>query len=407
MKSVVGIIIVAAFTACGVLLAMESGLNLQAFVELVKNPPKHLLPSVIGLSLSGALMVLYLLVVCRRAFVALGAVLLFTYCALKLYVIADGNVEKIVNAIVSPVTPKELLLVVGAVVSLVVIIYIALRTSKVIVTQDEKFDALERQLADATAWISAREGKHEKAAHLKTEYVALMARRAALSDPSSGLSALMRQLTSLRGEHDSEVGALMLNGDAVRVFDQLPAHIEEARTLLGKIEQAVIALPQLKVQVDELVSRAATLEEGRAIRVSDIDDLHQKLNGLSDEGGDGKIANLNEGHSDYAGTFTEQVADLVEKANTIEKPLGEIEAAAAKLLEIKTRETAFQARVKRLESARDGVIALIRSLRKVQDQAARILEELEKLDQVPAQISQIRRSLAQEAIKAGDVKAVG
>ena len=268
-----------------------------------------------------------------------------------------------------------------------------------------------------------------------------MARRAALSDPSSGLSALMRQLTSLRGEHDSEVGALMLNGDAVRVFDQLPAHIEEARTLLGKIEQAVIALPQLKVQVDELVSRAATLEEGRAIRVSDIDDLHEKLNGLSDEGGDGKIANLNEGHSDYAGTFTEQVADLVEKANTIEKPLGEIEAAAAKLLEIKTRETAFQARVKRLESARDGVIALIRSLRKaldellddnnggrigdikagegsqngdledqvrkVQDQAARILEELEKLDQVPAQISQIRRSLAQEAIKAGDVKAVG
>src|SRR3990167_9670900 len=246
MKSVVGIIIVAAFTACGVLLAMESGLNLQAFVELVKNPPKHLLPSVIGLSLSGALMVLYLLVVRRRPFVALGAVLLFTYCSLKLYVLADGNVEKIVDAIVSPVTPKELLLVVGAAVSLAVIIYLALRTTKIIVTQDETFDALERQLVDTTAWISAREGKHAKAALLKTEYVALMARRAALVDPSSGLSALMRQLASLRAEHDSEVGSLMVSGDTLRLLDELPARIDEARTRLGQIEQAAVALPNLK-----------------------------------------------------------------------------------------------------------------------------------------------------------------
>ena len=440
MKSVIPIIVGGIFVVSAVVLLSTTGADLSAFIALLKDPPKAAVPAAIAFSLSGAFIGLYLLVAYRRAFVALAATLLFTYCALKLYVIADGNVDMIVNAIVSPVTPKELLLVVGAVVSLVVIIYLALRTTKVIVTRDETFDALEQQLADATAWISAREGNHAKAATLKTDYVALMARRAALADPSSGLSALMHQLAGLRREHDSEVGALMLGGGAVRVLDELPAHIEEARTLLGRIEKAAVALPQLKVQVDELVSRAATLEEGGAIRVSDIDDLHEKLNALRADQGDGKIADLNTGHSDYEGTFAEQVAGLGEAAQQVEDELAKVEAAAVKLLEIKTNETGFQARTKRLEDKKAGVLALVRDLfdrleelydeneqgrigeikggingrngnleqqlDKLRARADAIKEELAKLDEVPAQISEIRRSLA-EASKPSDVKAVG
>ena len=336
MKSVIPMILGGIFVASGVALLSTSGADLSAFVALVKNPPKAAVPEAIAFSASAAFIGLYLLVAYRRAFVSLAATALFMYCSLKLYVLADGNVEKIVDAIVSPVTPKELLLVVGAAVSLAVIIYLALRTTKIIVTQDETFDALERQLVDTTAWISAREGKHTKAALLKTEYVALMARRAALVDPSSGLSALMRQLASLRAEHDSEVGSLMVSGDTLRLLDELPARIDEARTLLGQIEQAAVALPNLKEHVQSIVARAAKLEEGSTVRASDIGELHGRLDELLDEQGDGKIANLNEGHSDYTGTFAEQVAELVKNADDVEKALSAIEEAAAKLPDLPT-----------------------------------------------------------------------
>src|SRR3989338_8537671 len=137
MKSGIPIIVGGIFVVSAVVLLSTTGADLSAFIALLKDPPKAAVPAAIAFSLSGAFIGLYLLVACRRAFVALAATLLFTFCALKLYVIADGNVDMIVNAIVSPVTPKELLLVVGAVVSLVLVIYIALRTTKVIVTQDE------------------------------------------------------------------------------------------------------------------------------------------------------------------------------------------------------------------------------------------------------------------------------
>ena len=440
MKSVIPMILGGIFVASGVALLSTSGADLSAFVALVKNPPKAAVPEAIAFSASAAFIGLYLLVAYRRAFVSLAATALFMYCSLKLYVLADGNVEKIVDAIVSPVTPKELLLVVGAAVSLAVIIYLALRTTKIIVTQDETFDALERQLVDTTAWISAREGKHAKAALLKTEYVALMARRAALVDPSSGLSALMRQLASLRAEHDSEVGSLMVSGDTLRLLDELPARIDEARTLLGQIEQAAVALPNLKEHVQSIVARAAKLEEGSTVRASDIGELHGRLDELLDEQGDGKIANLNEGHSDYTGTFAEQVAELVKNADDVEKALSAIEEAAAKLPDLLTQETAFQARTRRLDDKKTGVLARVRDLfdrfddifdggeggrigtikkgingksgdleeqlEELLTLAATIKEELAKLDEVPTQIGEIRRSLA-EASQPSNVKAAG
>jgi len=120
--------------------------------------------------------------------------------------------------------------------------------------------------------------------------------------------------------------------------------------------------------------------------------------------------------------------------------LSAIEEAAAKLPDLLTQETAFQARTRRLDDKKTGVLARVRDLfdrfddifdggeggrigtikkgingksgdleeqlEELLTLAATIKEELAKLDEVPTQIGEIRRSLA-EASQPSNVKAAG